>query len=108
MSSCYATLSSHVQKAEFPDNSPSEFKARLPGDRVWQEDGRWEVRLTGVSLPSLPPPATAHPENILIHPDKTGDHPDDWNTGGYLCMYVFIAMNPTGKVKTRRVRGWSL
>ena len=34
----YVTLSSHVQKSEFPDNGPSEFKVRLPNDRVWQKD----------------------------------------------------------------------
>ena len=102
---CYATLSSHVQKAEFPDNGPSDFKARLPKDRLWQEDDRWEVGLLGVSLPTVPALATVHPENLLIHVAETGMHPKDWNTGGYLCIYSFIAMNDKTLAKTRLGRG---
>ena len=102
---CYATLSSHVQKAEFPDNGPSDFKARLPKDRLWQEDDRWEVGLLGVSLPTAPALATVHPENLLIHVAETGMHPKDWNTGGYLCMFSFTAMNDKTLAKTRLGRG---
>ena len=51
----YVTLSSHVQTSEFPDNGPSEFKVRLPSDRVRQQDtDHWEVGLSGVSLPDIP------------------------------------------------------
>ena len=64
---CYATLSSHVQKAEFPDNGPSDFKARLPKDRLWQEDDGWEVALSGASFPIIPPPEPGHPEKIMVH-----------------------------------------
>ena len=65
--SCYATLSSHVQKAEFPDNGPSDFKTRLPKDRLWQEDDGWEVGLSGASFPIIPPPEPGHPEKIMVH-----------------------------------------
>ena len=84
--SCYATLSSHVQKAEFPDNGPSDFKARLPKDRLWQEDDGWEVGLPGASFPAIPPPPPpqeVHPENILVHEDYDSiGHPDEWDKNG--------------------------
>ena len=64
--SCYSTLSSHVQKGEFPDNGPSDFKARLPKDRLWQEDEGWEVGLSGASFPIIPPPEPGHPEKIMV------------------------------------------
>ena len=98
--SCYATLSSHVQKAEFPDNGPSDLKARLPKDRLWQEDGGWEVGLPGVSFPAIPPPPPqkVHPENILIHEDYDSiGHPDQWDNNGYLCTYYYTIVNRDGK-----------
>ena len=88
--SCYATLSSHVQKAEFPDNGPSDFKARLPKDRLWQEDDGWEVGLSGASFPIIPPPEPGHPEKILVHQAYHGvGHPETWKEEGYLCTYYY-------------------
>ena len=81
---CYATLSSHVQKAEFPDNGPSDFKARLPKDRLWQEDDGWEVALSGASFPIIPPPEPGHPKKIM-----GWDIQETWNKEGYLCTYYY-------------------
>ena len=63
--SCYTTLSSRVQKAEFSNYGPSEI--------VWQEDHRWEVGLSGVLFPTVPQ-TEVHPENLLIYVVETGDH----------------------------------
>ena len=106
--SCYATLSSHVQKSEFPDNDPSEFKVRLPGDRLWQKDDRWEVGLSGALFPAIPPPTLppqkVHPENILVHDAYNGiGHPDEWNKNGYQCSYYYTVVN-SGKI-SRNLRG---
>ena len=106
--SCYATLSSHVQKSEFHDNDPSEFKIRLPGDRLWQKDDRWEMGLSGASFPAIPPPPLppqkVHPENILVHDAYDGiGHPDEWNKNGYLCTYYYTVVN-SGKI-SRNLRG---
>ena len=95
--SCYATLSSHVQKAEFPDNGPSDFKARLPKDRLWQEDDGWEVGLPGASFPAIPPPPPqkVHAENILVDKDYDSiGHPDEWDKNRYLCTYDIVRDYP--------------
>ena len=56
-----------MQKAEFPDNGPSDFKAQLPKDRLWREDDGWEVGLSGVSLPTIPPPPPP-PQKVQLEP----------------------------------------
>ena len=105
--SSYVTLSSHVQKSEFPDNHPSEFKVRLPGDRLWQKDDRWEVGLSGASFPIIlppPPPEKTHPENILVHEAYRGvGHPDKWNKEGYLCTFYYTTIK--NKRVARNLRG---
>lgn len=93
----YVTLSSHVQKSEFPDNGPSEFKVRLPSDRVWQKDvDHWEVGLSGVSLPDIPPPPPpelGHPEKLMVHEAYHGvGHPETWNKEGYLCTFYYSTL----------------
>ena len=85
--SYYMTLSSHVQRGEFPDNGPSDFRVRLPENRVW--DNTWEVGLSGVSLPMLPSESNVHPEGLIIHSSDTGTHSTAWKTNGLLCMYTF-------------------
>ena len=88
--SSYVTLSSHVQKSEFPDNHPSHFKVRLRGDRLWQKDDRWEVGLSGASFPVIPTPQEIHPEKILVHEAYQGiEHLERWNKEGYLSTYYY-------------------
>ena len=103
--SCYATLSSHVQKAEFPDNGPSDLQARLPKDRLWQGDDGWEVGLSGASFPAIPPPPQkVHPENILVHEDYDGiGHPDEWNKNGYPCTYYYTVVSSGKNSRNLRV-----
>ena len=87
--SCNATLSSNVPRTEFPDNGPSDFKARLPKDRVWQEeDNRWEVGLSGMCIPPTPA-APTHPKDILVHPATRSSSIK--NPNRYLCMYSFVS-----------------
>ena len=110
----YVTLSSHVQKSEFPDNGPSEFKVRLPSDRVWQKDvDHWEVGLSGVSFPDIPPPPPpelGHPEKLMVDEAYHGvGHPETWNKEGYLCTFYYSPMvkdspAPTGIRFSRNVR----
>ena len=85
--SYYLTLSSDIQKGEFPDNSPSEFRARLPENKLWDvcEDAEWDIGLSGVSLPSL---TDVHPEGLILHSSITY-HPDNWSTHGLVCVYTF-------------------
>ena len=100
----YVTLSSHVQRSEFPDNDPSEFKVRLPNGRAWQDDtDRWEVGLSGVSLPDIPPPPP--PEKILVHEAYHGvGHPETWHEEGYLCTFFYTTQtrNSSGELRFAR------
>ena len=93
----YATLSSDVRRAEFPDNGRSYFKARLPKDRVAQEeDDRWEVGLSGVSLPPTPT-APTQPKDILVHPATRSSSIK--NPNRYLCRYSFVSHDGVRSLK---------
>ena len=49
-SSFFATLPSHANKVEFPDNQASSFKIRLPYPLRLSESG-WKVGLSSISMP---------------------------------------------------------
>ena len=110
--SYYLTLSSNVQRGEFPDNDSSEFRGRLPENRVWNEcpDDKWEVGLSGVSFPDSPPSPPQqeeHSESLLVHEDYYHPdgrrHPSTWNEEGYLCTFYYTTL-VNGSI-ARNVRG---
>ena len=95
--SYYVTLSSHTQSGEFPNNTSSDFRLRLPENKKFHEEDEWEVGLSGVSFPdppTKPVPIPEHSENLLVHPAYSDNervwgttHPEAWNQEGYLCTF---------------------